>query len=68
MRLLEQLVEMTAAEREMRGELARAMIGAELSKTLLCGRFCDVLERGAPYARSALRKQLTQAVPRVGAT
>ena len=67
-RLLERLVEMTAAEREMRGERARAMIDAELSKTLLCGRFCDVLERGTPYARSALHKQLAQAVPRVGAT
>lgn len=45
-RLLEQLVEMPAVERERRGERARELIGAELSKTLLCGRLCDVLERG----------------------
>jgi len=45
-RLLTSILELPAEELALRGRRARAMIDAGLSKTLLCGRFCDVLERG----------------------
>ncbi|MEO8450975.1 MAG: glycosyltransferase family 4 protein [Gemmatimonadota bacterium] len=45
-RLFAGLVQLPSGERETRGLRGRAMIDAELSKATLCGRFCDVLERG----------------------
>jgi glycosyltransferase involved in cell wall biosynthesis len=45
-RLLTTILELPTEERVTRGRQARAMIDAQLSKAMLCGRLCDVLERG----------------------
>jgi hypothetical protein len=45
-RLLTSILELSPEELAMRGRRSRAMIDAGLSKTVLCGRFCDLLERG----------------------
>jgi hypothetical protein len=44
-RLLTSILELPAEELALRGRRARAMIGRGLNKALLCGRFCDLLER-----------------------
>lgn len=44
--VIRRIIEMPAAERQAMGRRARDAITTELSKEALCGRFCDVLERG----------------------
>jgi hypothetical protein len=44
-RLLTAILNLPAEELTMRGQRARAMIDCGLNKALLCGRFCDLLER-----------------------
>ncbi len=44
-RLFRDLLTLPADHLRARGARARALIEAELSKAILCGRFCDVLER-----------------------
>jgi len=46
-RLLTTIVALPVEELVRRGERARALIDAELSKARLCGRLCDLLERRA---------------------
>ena len=45
--MLRRILETPPAELEAMGGRGRAVIDTELSKDTLCGRFCDVLERGA---------------------
>jgi len=45
-RTLEQIVATPREELAAMGARARALIERELSKNVLCGRFCDVVERG----------------------
>ncbi len=49
---IRQIVATPRAEFQAMGERARVLIDRELSKTVLCGRFCDVVERGLVRADS----------------
>lgn len=44
-RLLQDLLALPTAELEARGRRGRALVDAEFSKAMLCGRLCDLLER-----------------------
>ena len=46
-RLFREILRTPGAELAERGRLARGMIEQDLSKVMLCGRLCDVLERAA---------------------
>jgi len=43
---IKEIVSTPQPELEAMGERARVLIDRELSKSVLCGRFCDVVERG----------------------
>lgn len=45
--LLQSLLLMAPADLEARGERGRALLASKLSKAALCGRLCDVVERGS---------------------
>ncbi|MCE9602043.1 MAG: glycosyltransferase family 4 protein [Gemmatimonadetes bacterium] len=45
--LLRSLLAMAPADLEARGERGRALLASKLSKAALCGRLCDVVERGS---------------------
>jgi glycosyltransferase involved in cell wall biosynthesis len=44
--VLRQIAHTPAAELEAKGARAKALVSSRLSKAELCGRFCDVIERG----------------------
>ena len=44
--MIRRILETTPAELQARGRRGRAVVDTTLSKDTLCGRFCDVLERG----------------------
>ena len=48
-RLLKSILELPNEELVERGRRARALISAGLSKHQLCGRLCDILERGSTH-------------------
>ncbi len=50
---IQQLAAMPRAELQTIGRRAKAVIDSELSKEILCGRFCDVVERGLGGKRPA---------------
>lgn len=51
---LRAILDTDAADRDRRGRLAQQIISRELSRTTLCGKFCDVLEAGTCDAEAAV--------------
>lgn len=49
-RALRAMLDAPRAELAAKGDRARALVGARLSRRHLCGRFCDVVERGVAGA------------------
>lgn len=72
-RALREILAATPDELAAKGARARALLDAELTEALLCGRFCDVLEHGragadalaASRARVPAAARATAAVPQL---
>jgi hypothetical protein len=48
--VLRRIARTSAAELAAKGTRAKALVSSRLSKAELCGRFCDVIERGGPHS------------------